>query len=71
MPADVGKGADEEKDWTYITVEVECKREAEKALLLDAGDGAFWCPRSVISGCEHIDGPGDIGTVTVPRWVMP
>ena len=71
MPADVGKGADEEKDWTRETIEVELRRATEKAYLLDAGDGAFWCPRSVVEGGEALVNPGDMDTVSVPRWVLP
>lgn len=71
MPADVGKGADEEKDWTRVSVEVELRRATDKAYLLDAGDGAFWCPRSVTDGAEDLVNPGDMASVYLPRWVMP
>lgn len=68
MPADVGRG-DDGKDWTRTEIDVEVKRATEKALLLDGGDGEFWCPRSLLTG--DVDAPGDVATVTVPRWVLP
>jgi hypothetical protein len=70
MPAGVGR-VEEEKDWTPTSMVVEVKRVTERALLLDAGDGEFWCPRSLVRADEDIDAGGDIGAVTVPRWVLP
>lgn len=58
---------DESKDWTMVSLDVEVKRATEKAMLLSDGDGEFWCPRSVLAG--DVDNEGDIGTVSVPRWV--
>jgi hypothetical protein len=71
MPEGVGK-VEEEKDWTPVTVLVEVKRVTEKAYLLDPGDGAYWCPKSVVRESEP-DFPdvGDVATMTVPRWVLP
>jgi hypothetical protein len=60
------------KDWTPVTVLVEVKRVTEKAYLLDPGDGAYWCPKSVVRESDP-DFPdvGDVATMTVPRWVLP
>lgn len=70
MPEHVGKG-DEDKDWSREELDVELRRATDKAFLLDAGDGAFWCPRSVVDGAEDLVNPGDMATVRVPRWVLP
>lgn len=71
-PAVIPKGTghvDEDKDWTPVSILVEVKRATDKALLLDAGDGGFWCPRSIVTG--DLDREGDIDTATLPRWVLP
>lgn len=62
---------DGEKDWTRTEIMVEVKRVTEKAFLLDAGDGAFWCPRSIASSEDRMAEPGDIARVILPRWVLP
>ena len=70
MPAGIGTGDPADKDWTREDVEVEVKRRTERGILLDAGDGAFWCPLSVCEGATEL-GEGGVGVVSVPRWVLP
>lgn len=62
---------DEDKDWTRVRVLVEVKRTTEKALLLDQSDEPFWCPRSLIDAEDDDLQVGDVGTVSLPRWVLP
>lgn len=68
MPAGIGTGDPADKDWTREEIEVEVKRRTERGILLDAGDGAFWCPLSLCDGADAID-DGGVGVVRVPRWV--
>lgn len=70
MPAGIGTGAPTDKDWTREAIEVEVKRRTDRGILIDAGDGGFWCPLSVCEGADDL-GDGDVGTVRVPRWVLP
>ena len=63
---------EKKKDWTPTLLDaVEIKSVSEKAFLIDTGDATFWCPRSVFKSEEGIDKVGDIGSATVPQWVLP
>jgi hypothetical protein len=71
MPEGVGR-VEEEKDWTRVSVLIEVKRVTEKALLIDTGDGPFWCPKSLIADADPPEPDvGDVATMSVPRWVLP
>lgn len=63
---------EERKDWTPTALEmVEIKNVTEKAFFLDTGEAQFWCPRSVFKSEEGLEKVGDIGSATVPRWIIP
>lgn len=61
----------DDKDWTRVPVECELLATTERALLLDAGEGRFWCPRSVVDGAEALVVKGDVAEVMIPRWLLP
>ena len=63
---------EEKKDWTPTTLDVvEIKIVTEKAFFIDTGEAQFWCPRSVFKSEENLEDVGDIGSASVPRWVIP
>jgi hypothetical protein len=51
----------------YIDIEVQIKKETEKAILVGIGDLNFWVPISQLKNRKKNE--GDTHDITIPKWI--
>lgn len=49
--------------------EVTVLRETEAAILIEYENEEFWIPKSQIQEDSEVSGVGDVGTLSIPRWL--
>ena len=59
---------DDDEDTGVDLPKATCKRETDKAILVNRGKGDMWVPKSVIHDDSEVYGEGHEGTLIVKYW---
>jgi hypothetical protein len=49
--------------------DVECTIEVDKAILCIIENDEIWIPKSQIDDESEVQGKGDMGTLTITKWI--